>query len=397
MRGPVTTLLRLFALVGKELVEILRRPSALFSLVLGPFLIMAIFGLGYNGVRRPLETVVVIPPGSGLETDVQTYQDLAGGGLHIAAVVDDVMKARPGLADGSTDVIVIAPADAEARFRAGERSVIQIIVDTVDPLAADYAGFLATSMSNAVNQTIIQRAVAEAEGFVAANGLPDAARIPPEVVAAPTRVDLRNDAPSEPRVVWYYAPAVLALILQHLAVTLVALSLVRERTSGVLELFRVAPVNAWEILAGKVIAYLFVGGAIGAAIVALMVGAFSVPMLGEPGLLAGTIALVLLASLGFGLAIAVVSDSERQAVQLSLLVLLASVFFGGFVISVSEFSEPARLVAYSLPVTHGIRLMQDIMLRGGTNETWQFVALGLIAMITLVFSLWGLRRGMTRA
>ena len=84
---------------------------------------------------------------------------------------------------------------------------------------------------------------------------------------------------------------------------------------------------------------------------------------------------MLLASLGIGLVIAVISDSERQAVQLSLLLLLASVFFSGFVLAISEFTEPVRVLAYMLPVTHGIRLMQDIMLRGGTTQTWEYAAL----------------------
>ena len=120
-------------------------------------------------------------------------------------------------------------------------------------------------------------------------------------------------------------------------------------------------------------------------------------MLGDPVALAAAIGLVLLASLGIGLVIAVISDSERQAVQLSLLLLLASVFFSGFVLAISEFSEPVRVLAYMLPVTHGIRLMQDIMLRGGTTQTWQYGALVLIAVVTLWVSWVGLRRGMTRA
>ena len=162
-----------------------------------------------------------------------------------------------------------------------------------------------------------------------------------------------------------------------------ALALVRERTSGVIELFRVAPVNAWEVMAGKVLAYLLIGGLIAALTVGLLVGVFNVPMLGDPVALAVAIGLVLLASLGIGLLIAVISDSERQAVQLSLLLLLASVFFSGFVLAISEFSEPVRVLAYMLPVTHGIQLMQDIMLRGGTTQTWQYGALVLIAVVTL--------------
>ena len=114
MRALTTTILRLLALVGKELVEVIRRPGALLSLVLGPFLIMAVFGLGYSGERRPLETVVVIPATAGLPTDVQTYQDLAGGGLHIQAVTEDKAAAEAGLNNGSVDVVVVAPPDATA-------------------------------------------------------------------------------------------------------------------------------------------------------------------------------------------------------------------------------------------------------------------------------------------
>src|SRR6187399_2596938 len=381
MRALTTTILRLLALVGKELVEVIRRPGALLSLVLGPFLIMAVFGLGYSGERRPLETVVVIPATAGLPTDVQTYQDLAGGGLHIQAVTEDKSAAEAGLNNGSVDVVVVAPPDAEQQFRAGKQSVIGVLVNTVDPIRANYAGFLASNLANAVNQTIITKAVQETEGYISASD-PSAAAIPPEVVAAPTKAELENTPPSEP---------------QHLAVTLIALALVRERTSGVIELFRVAPVNAWEVIAGKVLAYLLIGGLIAGATVVLLVGVFKIPMLGDPVALAGAIGLVLLASLGIGLLIAVVSDSERQAVQLSLLLLLASVFFSGFVIAISEFTEPVRVLAYLLPVTHGIRLMQDIMLRGGTTQYWEYAALLAIAVVTLAVSWFGLRRGMTRA
>jgi ABC-2 type transport system permease protein len=396
MRAIATTILRLLALIGKELVEVLRRPGALMSLVLGPFLIMAIFGLGYNGQRRPLETVVVIPATSGLPNDAATYQALAGGGLHIAAVTEDLAGAEAGLRDGRTDVVVVAPPDAEAQFRAGKQSVIGVVVDTIDPLRANYAGFLASNLANAVNQTIISRAVQESEGYVI-GATPSTPVIPPDVVAAPTRAELRNISPSEPQVLAYFGPAVLALILQHLAVTLVALALVRERTSGVLELFRIAPVNAWEVIAGKVFAYMLIGGFIAVVTVALLIAGFGVPMLGDVRMLAATVALVLLASLGIGLAIAVISDSERQAVQLSLLLLLASVFFSGFVLAISEFTEPVRILAYLLPATHGINLMQDIMLRGGTTQTWELGVLALIALVTLVFSWRALRRGMSRA
>jgi ABC-2 type transport system permease protein len=98
-----------------------------------------------------------------------------------------------------------------------------------------------------------------------------------------------------------------------------------------------------------------------------------------------------------GLFIAVISDSERQTVQLSLLLLLASVFFSGFVLPIEEFTAPVRIAAYVLPVTHGIRLIQDVMLRGWTNEAWEMLALAVIAAVLLVVTWTLLRRSMTRA
>ncbi len=111
--------------------------------------------------------------------------------------------------------------------------------------------------------------------------------------------------------------------------------------------------------------------AIAAVSLVLLVGGLGVPMLGTVGLLAGVVALLVAASLGLGLLISIVSDSERQAVQLSLLVLLASVFFAGFAVPISEFTEPVRIAAYAIPATNGIVLMQDVMLRGEIREPWQ--------------------------
>jgi ABC-2 type transport system permease protein len=194
----------------------------------------------------------------------------------------------------------------------------------------------------------------------------------------------------------FFGPAVFALILQHMAVTLSALSLVRERLSGTFELFRISPVNAFEILLGKYIGFGIIAAIISAVVTALLVMVLGIPMLGDPWLFAGVIALLVLASLGVGLLISVVSDSERQAVQLSLLVLLASVFFSGFVLPVQEFRPELQVVSYSLPVTHGIRLLQDIMLRGTTVVPWQIGVLALVAGVLFVVTLLLLRRSLRR-
>jgi ABC-2 type transport system permease protein len=180
-------------------------------------------------------------------------------------------------------------------------------------------------------------------------------------------------------------------------VTLVALSLVRERTSGIIELFRVSPISTSEVIVGKILAFGVLSAIISSITVLLLVLVLHVPLLGPPLLLAGVLGLLTVASLALGLLVAVISDSERQAVQLSLLVLLASVFFSGFVLPVEEFTPVVRTIGYLLPVTHGIRLVQDLMLRGWTNAVWEIGALAAIAAVLLVATWLLLRRGMTRA
>jgi ABC-2 type transport system permease protein len=182
-----------------------------------------------------------------------------------------------------------------------------------------------------------------------------------------------------------------------MAVTLIALSVVRDRMSGAIELFRVSPVSAWEVVAGKILGFFFLCAAIAVISLALLVVGLHVPLLGPPALLAGAVALLILASLGLGLLISIISDSERQAVQLSLLVLLASVFFSGFVLPISEFNEPVRAAAYAIPVTSGIDLVQDVMLRGTVREPWLAGLLAAIAVVLLLACWILLRRSMSRA
>jgi len=217
------------------------------------------------------------------------------------------------------------------------------------------------------------------------------------VIAAPTVAQVVNVAPSSPDVVSFAAPAAFALMLQHMAVTLTALSFVRERLSGAMELFRVSPVNSLELVLGKYLGLGLVSAVIAVITSVLLVGVLGVPLLGNVWFVVAFIALLVFASLGIGLLISVVADSERQAVQLCLLLLLASVFFSGFVLPINEFRDGVQLVSYALPVTHGIRLLQDVMLRGGTDAWWQVSALLAIGLVLFVLTVLALRRTMRSA
>ena len=390
-------LTRILAIVGKELVSVVRRPGALLSLVLGPFLIMALFGVGYSGYRRPLDTIVVIPPSTGLSTDVKTYQDVAGEGLHVAAITPDENAAMDQLARQQVDVVVVAPADAQDQFKAGKRTKILVRVNVTDPVEGSYAVFLTRGLEAAVNRQIVQQAASQGEGYAVSQGATDAAKIPPDVIAAPTEAVLENVAQSQPTVVQYFGPAVLALILQHMAITLIALSVVREKTSGLFELFRISPITTAELVTGKLIAYGIFAGAVALITIALLVVGFHVPQLADPGWIALIALLLIASSLGLGLLIAAVSSTEPQTVQLSLLVLLASVFFSGFVLAINEFSEPVRTMIYALPVANGIRLLGDFMFRGGTIVGWQIWLMAGLAAVYILLAWLVLRRVIARA
>jgi ABC-2 type transport system permease protein len=391
------TVTRVLAVVGKELVELVRRPGAILSLILGPFLIMAIFGVGYSGYRRPLSTIIVIPPESGLPTDAASYSEISGSGLELVEVTSDEAAADARLRDQLVDVVIVAPADVEQRFRSGEKSLIDVRVNVVDPVEQTYTIFLTRSLEREVNRIVIERIAKEGQTYALGAGAEEAAAIPPEIVAAPTRAVVENIAPAKPGVVQFFGTAVLALILQHMAATLIALSVVRERTTGMFELFRISPITTIEVIVAKLVAFGILCAAIALLTLVLLVSGFGVPMLGDPALLAGIVALLILASLGLGLVIAGLSDSERQAVQLSLILLLASVFFSGFVLAIDEFNEPVKSLTSVLPVTHGIRLIGEIMLRGSVQSVWEVGALGALALVFCVVAWLLIRRSMRSA
>jgi ABC-2 type transport system permease protein len=395
--GLIKAILRILALVGKELVEVFRRPGAVLSLVLGPFFILAVFGLGYHGVKQDLSAILVTDPSLDLPSDPAQYEGFQARGVRLVTVTTDRAAAEAQLRAQQVDLVLIAPRDLLTAIESAKQAEITVEMNSTDPVQANYAGFLTDYLVGSINRELYRLGAKAGEGYAIQIGGKAIASIPPEVIASPTKATIVNLAPSQPGIEAYFGPAALALVLQHMAVTLLALSIVRERTSGAMDLFRVSPIRATELVLGKVIAFGLLGSAIAASSLALLVGVLHVPMLAPIGVVAGVVLLLLLASLGLGLLISVVSGSERQAVQLSLLVLLASMFFSGFVLRIAEFERPVQIAAYLLPVTHGISLLQDLLLRGQVSQPWQLLALAAIGLVLLILSWILLRREMRPA
>jgi ABC-2 type transport system permease protein len=391
------SIVRMASFTGKELREVVRRPGVLLSLIVGPFLIMFIFGLGYSGYREPFETEIVIPEDSSLPRDPEYYANLAPGRLDVREVGVDAEAAEGRLRRNEIDLLIVAPENATAELRSGRQTTIRVAWNEVDPVYAQLAGLATSILVSSLNAEIIEQAAAEGISFAEGELGPAVSNVPPAVIARPTTAETENVAPTEPDVLSFFGPAVFALVLQHLAITLTALSLVRERLSGQMDRFRVAPVSSMELLVGKYVAYAVLSLAVAAVVGALLVGVLGVPLLGGWLIFVGIVLLLTFASLGIGLLISLVADSERQAVQLSMLMLLASVFFSGFVLPVQDFAEWTRYLAYALPVTHGIGLLQEHMLRGEVTQTWMIAILAAIGLILYVGSLLRLRRVLRRA
>jgi ABC-2 type transport system permease protein len=207
-------------------------------------------------------------------------------------------------------------------------------------------------------------------------------------------VEASNTVPAEPTAIGFFAPAVVALLLQHIAVSLASLSMVRDRLLGATEVYRVAPVSPLEIIVGKTLSYGLLLGLVSVALFFLVNRLLGVPMLGQPIWAIASLGLLLFASLGLGFFIAGLAETETQAVQLAMLVLLASIFFGGFFLALETLWEPIRAISYVLPVTFGSIDLRDVMLRGVTPEPLMLGALGLIGVICYALASFELSRRM---
>jgi ABC-2 type transport system permease protein len=216
--------------------------------------------------------------------------------------------------------------------------------------------------------------------------------IPPETLAAPFRLQLENVAPFIPTFAGFYAPAVLVLLLQHLAVTLGALSMARVRLIGLMDVLRTAPVRASEVVMGNYLSYGTLSVVAAAVLTGLVVVLLSVPVFGSWVLVGVGLLLLIATALGVGFVISLISSSEQQAAQLSMLLLLCAIFFSGFVFSLDRVAWPVRAISYALPSTYAIRTLQDVMLRGVLRHPEDLAILGGTAVVLFMLTLHLFRR-----
>ncbi len=479
------TVIRSFAFVRKEIVEIVRQPRLVLLLVVGPFVLLLLFGAGYAESELRLRTIFVGESGSVYDDVLRTYDDELDEYVDSQGLVETESEGRAALDDDRADVVVVFPADPAATVLDGERATITILHDEIDPIQEAAVRIAARLAIQEVNATVLTALATEAQDALApaaelgdeleslagvlgsgelvdpaeldarlgqistvltgsstilgrldasagtgdldelragvdelrervtaldestseseitdvaeaaatiAGELDRVAVLPPEVLVRPFDSDTRNVLSVDIGATDYFTPAALALLLQHLALTFAALSLVRDRRTGLFELMRVGPLSSIEIIVGKCVAYLVVGAVVAAALIGAAVFVLGVPFAGSVAWVVVVVAAVLLASLALGMVLSLFSRTESQAVQFAMLALLAALFFSGFILSVDQLQYPVKVVSWILPVTYGIDAFQDIVLRGEAPDPWMLTGLGILIAAYGTVAVVGLRR-----
>ena len=437
MQRLLKFLIRISSFVSKELTEILRQPRLVLTLVFGPFLIMFLFGLGYPEQNRTLRTTFVAEDPSALQGNAELFTASASPAIADQDVETNKELALAKLALNQTDLVIVIPPNPMETVRSNQQAVFTIYHNEVDPFQIAYINSVARIYVDDVNrrlleavtqqgqanagdlQTSLESAIAKTQALKQA--------VPPGDTATASQVaDLEQDlttaheqvttfqsvgsevlvnpfnADTKPlsNIIFtpteFFAPAVIVLLLQHLSITFASLSIVRERRSGIIELFRVAPISALETLIGKFLSYLLFEILLAGVITFLAVWLLKVPMFGNWVQYAIAVVVVLFTSLGVGFLISLISQTDTQAVQYSMLLLLASIFFSGFFLDLRLMWDPMKFLAWSIPATYGIRMLQDIMLRGASAPTLLLWGLALIG-VGLFFVDWLILRSRMEA
>jgi ABC-2 type transport system permease protein len=379
------SIIRLLSFFSKEVNELRRQPRLILSLLLGPFLILLLFGVGYQGERPKLRTALVVPQQSVDAAQLDALKQAIGANFILVKADSDQDGALSMLQSGQVDVVETLPANLEQNLLDGKQSQVDFKYNEINPLNEQWVQYLAYAQVNEINRTVQTQAVQQMQAELQKRGVQS--NIPIDVLVTPVKPTYYNVQGNALDFMTFYAPGVLALILQHIAVTLGALSLVRERLLGAMELFRVAPVSLRQVLLGKYLGYTLFIAIITTALVGLLVFTpLAVPFLGSVPLFVGLVLLFTLASLGIGFVISAWSTSDSQAVQLSMLVLLMSIFFSGFFLPLENFWAPIQVVGYALPLTHAVDGFQNVMLRGRAPSEFTWLVLAGLAVFTFVCS-----------
>jgi ABC-2 type transport system permease protein len=185
---------------------------------------------------------------------------------------------------------------------------------------------------------------------------------------------------------WVMVPALIGLILAFIGTVVTSLGLVRERAAGTLEQLAVMPFRPSDVIAGKIAPYFLLAAVDMVVVTTLGCVIFDVPFNGSIATFGAGSALFLFVVLGIGVLISTFSQTQGQAIQVAILVLLPQVLLSGMIFPLAAIVPAIRWISYLLPLTWFVQLSQGVMLRGAPLATVALPLAVLAVMAVVVFS-----------
>jgi ABC-2 type transport system permease protein len=356
------SLRRLRAVATKE-VRQLSRDRVTFGMIVGvPLLQILLFGFAINFDVRHLATVVQDQANSSMSREF-IAQMRATQVVSVDFTTDSSAEVDRLLREGRASMAVVIPRDFERRLQSQTRPVVQILVDGSQPSLAGVAAGIAA-------MPLLDR-----HGAGPYSG---GKRLEPR------RIEIRTLYNPEKRTAVQIVPALIGVILSMTMVLFTSGAIVRERERGNLELLIATPLGRLELMVGKLLPYVGIGLIQTTLILILGTALFDVPIAGRLLDLYAAALLFIAASLGLGLFVSTIAQTQFQAFQLAFVTLLPSILLSGFMFPFEGMPVVAQWIAQVLPLTHFNVIIRGIMLRGADlPELWP-QALKLMAFIAVM-------------
>lgn len=350
---------RVWSIVRKEFIQIRRDPRTLAIVLALPVMQLLLFGYAINTTVDHITTVVLDQ-----SQDAQSRGFLASlfntGYFDFVEQAGSLEQLRQSIDAGTARVGIVLPPTFSHDLVAGRTAQAQLLVDGSDPNTAQTA-------------ILVGGSVAQSRRTAASSG-----------------IDLRPVVLYNPGMqsVNFMIPGLLGLIMQFQTLLLTAFAVVRERERGTLEQLVVTPIKPWELMLGKILPYTAIG--FGNILLASAIGRFwfGVEFAGSFLLLLVLAGLFVLSSLGLGLLVSTVSQTQTQAMQLALFIMLPSIILSGFVFARESMPHPIREIGLLIPLTYFLQILRGIILKGvGVEVLWpQILALGAFGAVVFGLS-----------
>jgi len=343
------SLMRLWVMARKEMLQIVRDPRSLVIVVVMPAVLVLLFGYGVNLDQKHLSVCVWDRDGSQQSQDLlKRFQ--ASEYFHVTRAVDNERDVARALDDGSATMCIVLPWDFSQKLRAGQPVQVQALVDASDDNTAN----LITGYA----QAVVQAYSAELQ----ANWLEERGiAVQPSSLRVETRTWFNEDLESSAFIV----PGVLALVMAVIGAFLTSLTVAREWERGTMEQLISTPVSALEIMVGKLLPYFLLGMGDTAISAAIALYWFHVPFRGSFLTLAGVSALFMLVVISMGFLISVIGKNQFAACQIALVATFLPAFLlSGFLFSIDQMPTPLQWLTHLIPARYYVSALKQIFLKG---------------------------------